>query len=103
MTAKGVVLKAYELVPETHRQRFQNGRKGYHQSHMHFARELGAQFQRWCGDSKVDTWDRFVDLMVLEQFQNSLPGCVVMHIGEIKVWTPSEAAVLAGEVHLYWE
>ncbi len=40
-------LKAYELVPEAFRQRFTGWKKG-DKSHLEFARDLSAQFDRWC-------------------------------------------------------
>ena len=43
---KGVILRAYELVPEAYRQRFRGLRKTQNQNHIDFAREKGILFDR---------------------------------------------------------
>lgn len=62
---------------------------------MEFARELGTHFNRWCTALEVKTFDN--NLMVLEQFKNSLPSNVAIYINERKVKTAAEAAALADE------
>ena len=95
---KGVVLKAYELVPEEYRQRFRNWEKR-DGSFLEYARDLGTHFTRWCAASGVDDFDDLCNLMVLEQFRNSVPDKIAMYISEQKVKTAAEAAALADE---YW-
>ena len=94
---KSAVLKAYELVPEAYRQRFRGWKRGDKQSHVEFVRELTAHFGRWCSSSEVDTFDKLCDLVVLEQFKNSVPNNVATYITEHKAKTPGQAAVLADE------
>lgn len=94
---KAAVLKAYELVPEAYRQRFRTWRKGDKQTHVEFARDIAAHFARWCSASAVDNYDDLCDLIVLEQFKDSVPNHIAVHINESKVKTASAAAVLADE------
>lgn len=47
--------------------------------------------------SEVDTFDNLCDLVVLEQFKNSVPNNVALYITEHKVKTPGKAVVLADE------
>uniref|UniRef100_A0A667WFT4 SCAN box domain-containing protein n=1 Tax=Myripristis murdjan TaxID=586833 RepID=A0A667WFT4_9TELE len=94
---KSAVLKAYELVPEAYRQRFRSWRKTGKQTHVEFARDLVSHFNRWCSSSDVKTFDRLCDLVILEQFKQSVPSYIATYINEHKVTCPSEAAVLADE------
>ncbi len=64
---------------------------------MEFARDLVAQFSRWCSASKVSSFTELCNLVVLEQFKQSVPSCIAAYINERKVKTPSDAAVLADE------
>ena len=94
---KAAVLKIYELVPEAYRQRFRNWRKQDKQSHVEFVRDLTTQFSRWCSSSEVQDFEQLFNLVVLEQFKNTVPVNVATYINESKVKTPAEAAVLADE------
>ena len=94
---KEAVLKIYEMVPEAYRQRFRGWRKRDKQSHVEFVRELTTQCSRWCSSSEVDNFEQLFNLMVLEQFKNTLPSNVATYITEHKVKSPTEAAVLADE------
>lgn len=64
---------------------------------MEFARDLVTHFNRWCTALEVKTFDGLCNLMVLEQFKNSLPNNVATYINERKVKTAAEAAALADE------
>ncbi|XP_043964972.1 uncharacterized protein LOC122826755 [Gambusia affinis] len=93
---KAAILKAYELVPEAYRQKFRNWKKGV-KTYVEFARDLEIQFNRWCTSSDVKTLGDLCNLMVLEQFKNSISPCIAVYINEQKVKTVSEAAVLADD------
>jgi len=93
---KTAVLKVYELVPEAHRQRFRGWRRG-DKSHLEFARDLSTQFDRWCTAAEIESYDDLRDLMILEQFKNSVPGRIATYINERKVKTAAEAAALADD------
>ena len=94
---KAAVLKAYELVPEAYRQRFRTWKKTDNQTHLEFARDLIGHFTRWCSALKVNTFDGLCDLLLLEQFKNSIPENIAQHIGDHKVKTVNEAAALADD------
>lgn len=102
---KAAVLKAYKLVPEAYRQRFRTWGKWAHQSHMEFVRELTNHFIRWCVASSVDNFDGLCNLVILEQFKDTLSKRVATYLNERKVTTAAEAAGLADEyvlVHKGW-
>ncbi len=97
LSVKSAVLKAYELVPETCRQCFRMWRKAEKQTHLEFARDLTAHFTRWCSALKVDCFQDLCDLIVLEQFKNSIPENIVTHVSDHQVKTAMEAAALADD------
>ncbi|KAL2095743.1 hypothetical protein ACEWY4_007891 [Coilia grayii] len=96
-SVKGAVLKAYELVPEAYRQKFRHWRKGDRQLYTEFVRELTTLFNRWCTAEAVHTFKSLCDLVLLEQFKNTIPDRIATYIMERKVKTAAEAAVLADE------
>lgn len=93
---KTAVLKTYELVPEAYRQRFRSWKKE-DKSYLEFARDLVIHFNRWCSASEVKDFDDLCNLMVLEQFKNSVPERISMYISEQRVRTAGEAAALADD------
>ncbi len=97
LTVKSDVLKAYELVPEAYRQKFRSWEKSSRQNHVEFARDLVTFFSRWCSALNVDTYAALCDLVVSEQFKNSIPSHIAIYISEHKVKTAAEAAALADE------
>ena len=54
-------------------------------------------FDKWCGASEVTDFESMRELILLEEFKNCLPECVVMYLNERAVSTASQAAVLADE------
>ncbi len=97
---KSAVLKVYELVPEAYRQRFRYRKKLDSQTYSEFVRDLTSAFNRWCAASEVSTFEGLFNLIVLEQFKNSVSDQVATYINERKVKSPSDAAVLADEYRL---
>lgn len=97
LSVKSAVLKACELVPEAYGRRFRSWEKPGKQTHIEFARELTTHFNRWCTSLGVNTYAALCDLIVLEQFKNSVPSHIATHINERKVKRASEAATLADE------
>uniref|UniRef100_A0A8D0A5Q3 SCAN box domain-containing protein n=1 Tax=Sander lucioperca TaxID=283035 RepID=A0A8D0A5Q3_SANLU len=93
---KAAVLRAYELVPEAYRQRFRSEKKEK-RSYTEFVRDLATHFNRWCAASQVKTFEDLQELILLEQFKNTLPGRVVTYINEQKVSKVTDAAKLADE------
>ena len=94
---KAAVLKAYELVPEAYRQRFRSWEKSGKQTHMEFARDLKIHFNRRCNSLSVESYGDLCELIVLEQFKNTVPSQIAMYLNERKVKTATEAAALADE------
>ena len=90
LSVKSAVLKAYELVPEAYRQKFRLWEKSAKQTHMEFARVLTTHFNRWCISLGVNTYADLCDLIVLEQFKDSVPSHIATYINEHKVKTASE-------------
>lgn len=84
-------------MPEAYRQRFRYRKKLDSQTFSEFVRDLTSAFNRWCTASEVTTFDSLCNLVVLEQFKNSVPDYVATYVNERKVKCPSEAAVLADE------
>lgn len=97
---KSAVLKVYELVPEAYRQRFRYRKKQDSQTYSEFVRDLTSAFNRWCTASEASTFEDLSNLIVLEQFKNSVSDQVATYINERKVKSPSDAAVLADEHRL---
>lgn len=48
---------------------------------------------RWCSALKVENFDELCDLIVLEQFKNSIPESIATYVGDQKVKTATEAAL----------
>uniref|UniRef100_A0A674E7Q6 Gypsy retrotransposon integrase-like protein 1 n=1 Tax=Salmo trutta TaxID=8032 RepID=A0A674E7Q6_SALTR len=94
---KTAVLQIYELVPEAYRQRFRTLKRDDKQTHVEFVRQLSSQFNRWCSASAVMTFQGLCELIMLEQFKDTVPDRIATYINERKVKTVAEAAVLADE------
>ena len=97
---KNVVLKAYELVPEAYRQKFRGARKYDKQTYVEFARELSTLFGRWRLLSEVHTFEKLCELLLLEQFQDTLPECIATYLSERNAKMLTEAATIADEYAL---
>lgn len=67
--------------------------------YIEFARDLVTHFSRWCSASDVKDFDDLCNL-VLEQFKNSVPERIAVHISEQKVKTAVVAAALADDYFL---
>lgn len=87
-------------MPEAYRQRFRYRKKLDSQTYSEFVRDLTSAFNRWCTASEVSTFEGLSNLIVLEQFKNSVSDQVATYINERKVKSPSDAAVLADEYRL---
>ena len=92
---KDAVLRSYEFIPQAYRQRFRSWKKADRQTYGELARDLTSSFTRWLTAEGVDTFDTLRDLMILEQFKNTLSDRIATYIHEHKVKTAAEAAVLA--------
>ncbi len=97
---KAAVLRSYELVPEAYRQKFRHWKISDKQTYVEFVRDISLYFNRWCVASDVKTLDDLKELMVLEQFKNSVSDRVATYVSERKPVTAYEAAVMADEFFL---
>lgn len=97
---KRAVLKAYELVPEAYRQHFRRLELAQGQSYLDFAREKARLFDRWCAASQVNDVGSVRELMLVEDFKNSVPKSVALYLSEQRVTTLQQAATLADEFRL---
>lgn len=68
---KAAVLKAYEMVPEAYRQLFRSWRKD-DKSHLEFACDLCAHFDRWCSVVAVGSYEALRELIIMELFKSSV-------------------------------
>lgn len=64
---------------------------------MEFVRELTTLLKRWLSASEVETFPQLHELLLLEQFNSTLPDRLTTYLNEHKVKTASDAAVLADE------
>lgn len=91
---KAAIFRAYKLVPEVYTQCFRSWKKGDKQSYLEFARDTNTHLTRWCSASDVNDFESLCEVIVLEQFRNSLPVCVATYVSEQKAQTAAEAAAL---------
>ncbi len=94
---KSAVLRAYELVPEAYRQKFRSHAKTANQTFVEYAREKGVLFDKWCQSSKIINFEQLCELVLIEDFKNSLSDKIVVFLNEKKVYTLAEAAVSSDE------
>lgn len=97
---KSAVLKAYQLTAEAYRQRFRRWVKQDKQTHVEFVNELVTHFKRWCTAAEVRTFEKLSDLIILEQFKNTLPSQVVTYLSEREPDSVIKAAQLADDFAL---
>ena len=95
------VLNAYELVPEAYRLKFRNYKKYDNQTYVEYAREKESLFDRWCASTKVHgNYDKLRELILIEEFKQSLPVNLRTYINEQAVDKYHQASVLADEYAL---
>ena len=94
---KSAILRIYERVPESYRQRFRQHVKSSSQTFVEFAREKEALFDRWCAASKVNDFQSLRALLLVEEFKRGLPDSICMHLNEQRVTSLSDAAIFADE------
>ena len=76
-TVKEIILKGYELVPETYRYKFRNCRKEMGQTHVEFARTKEQLFDRWCSSKNVnEDYEKLRQLMLVEEFKRCIQSDV---------------------------
>ena len=71
---KALVLTAYELVPESYRQKFRNWKRRQGQTYVDYSKEKELWFDRWyrsLGEEK--NFGRLREVILLEEFKNHIP------------------------------
>ena len=98
---KELVLKAYELVPESYRQKFRNCRKENEQAHIEFARTKEQLFDSWCSSKKIGSdYPKLWQLMLVEEFKRCINSDVKSFLDEKEVETLEKASRLADDYTL---
>ena len=92
---KKAILKRYDINEETYRQRFRSTRKKSDESHRELVVRLQDLRQKWM--QKYSTVEQIGDVIVMEQFLNSLTPDLRVWIRERKPETTSEAGELADQ------
>ena len=95
---KEPILKAYELVPEAHRQKFRDCKKEHDQIHVKCARTKEQVFDRWCSSKKVGSdHAKLQQLMLVEEFKWYINSNVMAFLNENEVENLDLAARLAND------
>lgn len=92
---KREILKAYELVPEVYRCKFRKTRKTPNQTYIEYAREKKDLFEQWLRSKNVTDFEHLTELILLEEFRESIFEDVSAYILEKDVNKLEDAAVLA--------
>ncbi|KAJ8374428.1 hypothetical protein SKAU_G00050080 [Synaphobranchus kaupii] len=92
---KKAVLAAYGGVPESYRQRFRNLKRRNGESYLDVGRRLSIAFDRWLAAGKVFDYSELRELMLVEQFKNSVPRKVEVYLSERQVNKLVEASQMA--------
>ena len=98
---KEAILRAYELVPEAHRQKFRNYLKYDSKTHVEFAREKENLFNRWCHSKEIgQDFKKLKQMVLLEEFKDKVRPDIRSHLDEQKVEELEKAAIMAGDYAL---
>ena len=100
-TVKELVLNAYELVPESYRQRFRGLQREVGESHLEFARKKEMAFDKWCRAQKVkQEYSELRQLVLMEEFKRSVTPGIRTYLEGHKVESLQKVAILADEYEL---
>ena len=94
---KTSILTAYQVTPESYRQKFRNLQKSSTSTFVEFASEKLKCFKQWLFSTKTKTYDDLVNLMVLEEFKRRIPFQVMVYLNDKDVITLNKAALLADQ------
>ena len=93
---KTAILKAYELVPEAYRQKFRSYTKYDNQTFVEFARDKEDLFDQWLRSQKINSvFENLRQLILLEEFKQSVGETLRVHLDEKGVKTLTEAAIMS--------
>lgn len=100
-SVKSAVLSAYELSPEVYRQRFRSLKKSLNQTHIEYAREKEMAFDKWVRSKNIgQDYERLKQLILLEDFKNSVSFEVKNYLEDQKADDIKKAAVMADDFEL---
>ncbi|KAL2099462.1 hypothetical protein ACEWY4_005942 [Coilia grayii] len=97
---KKAVLQAYEVAPEGYRQKFRSSRRKPGETFLDLLRQQEVTFERWLRSSQVFTFTELKELVLLEQFKNSIPRPVEMYLNSQNVTELRKAGMLADSYEL---
>lgn len=89
---KTAVLAAYGGVPEAYRQRFRTVKRKDGESYLDLSRKIGVAGERWLKSTETYDFAQLRELLLLEQFKNTVPRAIEIYLSEQKVATLLEAA-----------
>ena len=98
---KALVLTAYELVPESYRQKFRNWKRKQGQTYVDYSKEKELWFDRWyrsLGEEK--SFGRLREVILLEEFKNHIPSEIRTHLDEQGTTELHKAGMLADSYEL---
>ncbi|XP_069976082.1 uncharacterized protein [Penaeus vannamei] len=99
-TMKDAILKAYQLSAEYYRNRFRNCIKEQNQSFVEYMHKISKLQTRWLSASNVNDYNKFKELVLLEQFIRGVSPEIRMYLLEREVSTVERAALLAENFNL---
>ena len=98
---KDVVLRGYQLNPETYRQKFRNCQRDNSQTFVEFARVKEQLLDHWCHSQKVDkNFEKLRQLILIEEFKRRIPFNMKTFMDEKQVENLQEAADLDISWHM---
>ena len=94
---KAAILRAYELVPEAHRQSFRNSRKREDQTFVDFVQQKRLHFERWLSSCGVNDFEKLKELTLLEEIKCCVRPELRQHLDDREVKDVRKAAVMLDE------
>ena len=97
---KDAILNAYELIPESYRQRFRGWKKLGNQTYIEFAHQKGIKFDEWLRSAGANDFKSLKQLILVEDFKNCIPKEISLHLEELSIESLEEAAKVADRYSL---
>ena len=97
---KDAILNAYELIPESYRQRFRGWKKLGNQTYIEFAHQKGIKFDEWLRSAGANDFKSLKQLILVEDFKNCIPKEIALHLEELIIESLEEAAKVADRYSL---
>ena len=96
---KRLVLREYELRPESYRLKFRKNRKlSDSETYVDYSRAKKLDLDKWLDSSDInDEYLKLYDLILLEEFKRQLPSEVKVHLDDKEIKDPYEASKTADD------